>query len=31
MLIDLPLDEIKGYLANFEKLREKVSEAATLL
>jgi hypothetical protein len=31
MLIDLPIEEIRGYLVNFHKLTEKVNEAATLL
>jgi hypothetical protein len=31
MLIDLPSEEIKGYLMDFNKLQGKVSEANTLL
>jgi len=31
MLIDLPIEEIRGYLASYEKLEEKVREARTLL
>ena len=31
MLIDLPVEEIKGYLVDFGKLQAKISEANTLL
>lgn len=31
MLIDLPLEEIKGYLADYSKLQNKISEANNLL
>ena len=31
MLIDLPLDEIKGYLYDFGKLYQKISDAVNLL
>jgi len=31
MLVDLPIDEIRGYLQDFNKLEEKVNEADTLL
>ena len=31
MLIDLPMEEIKGYLADFTKLQGKVNEANSLL
>lgn len=31
MLIDLPVEEIKGYLSDFVKLQGKISEANTLL
>ena len=31
MLIDLPLDQIKGYLGDFNKLATKVQEAVSLL
>ena len=31
MLIDLPIEEIKGYLADFNKLQGKISEANNLL
>jgi hypothetical protein len=31
MLIDLPIDEIKGYLTDFVKLQAKISEATALL
>jgi hypothetical protein len=31
MLIDLPLEEIKGYLYDFFKLQQKVQEALNLL
>jgi len=31
MLLDLPLEEIVGYLKDYVKLEEKVREAATLL
>jgi len=31
MLIDLPIEEIQGYLQDFSKLEEKVREAQTLL
>jgi hypothetical protein len=31
MLIDLPLDQIKGYLVDFNKLATKVQEAVSLL
>ena len=31
MLIDLPIEEIKGYLADFTKLQAKIAEANNLL
>jgi hypothetical protein len=31
MLIDLPIEEIKGYLVDFGKLQAKISEANSLL
>lgn len=31
MLIDLPIEEIKGYLTDYAKLEEKIREASTLL
>lgn len=31
MLIDLPIDEIKGYLTDFVKLQAKINEATSLL
>ncbi len=31
MLIDLPIEEIRDYVLNFGKLREKVAEASILL
>jgi hypothetical protein len=31
MLIDLPIEEIKGYLYDFAKLYQKIGEAVTLL
>ena len=31
MLIDLPIEEIQGYLQDFSKLEEKVKEADALL
>jgi hypothetical protein len=31
MLIDLPIEEIRGYLADYAKLEEKVREANNLL
>lgn len=31
MLIDLPLDEIKGYLYDFFKLQQKIYEASQIL
>jgi hypothetical protein len=31
MLIDLPIEEIRGYLQDHTKLEEKVKEADTLL
>jgi len=31
MLIDLPMEEIKGYLQNYNKLQEKIAEAHSLL
>jgi hypothetical protein len=31
MLIDLPIEEIKGYLGDYAKLEEKVREANSLL
>lgn len=31
MLIDLPIEEIVGYLKDYSKLEEKVREASTLL
>jgi hypothetical protein len=31
MLIDLPIDEIKGYLYDFTKLYQKIGEAVALL
>jgi len=31
MLIDLPLEEIKGYLFDYSKLTTKVNEAVNLL
>lgn len=31
MLIDLPIPEIQGYLVDFSKLQQKVSEASSLL
>ena len=31
MLIDLPIDEIREYIVNFDKLKEKVAEASMLL
>jgi hypothetical protein len=31
MLIDLPIEEIKGYLLDYGKLNQKVSEAVILL
>ena len=31
MLIDLPIDEIKGYLYDFAKLYQKISDAVNLL
>jgi len=31
MLIDLPIEDIKGYLQDYSKLEEKVREAETLL
>ena len=31
MLIDLPLDEIKGYLFNFYTLQQKIYEAREIL
>jgi len=31
MLIDLPIEEIKGFLMDYGKLEEKIREANTLL
>jgi len=31
MLIDLPIEEIQGYIQNYSKLEEKVREANALL
>ena len=31
MLVNLPIEEIKGYVVDFGKLQQKVSEALTLL
>jgi hypothetical protein len=31
MLIDLPIEEIQGYLKDYNKLEEKVREAVNLL
>jgi soluble cytochrome b562 len=31
MLIDLPIEEIKGYLHDFNRLVEKINEAKNLL